>query len=459
MNQPFRCLPRLILFAHCLCFALMAQAQSWVPFHGGTNGSVRALLTDTTNGWLYVAGTFNQAGGAPSNCISRWNGSQWDDFSTSSPSCPNPSDVLALYNGTLYAEGNFGFPNNTKLGRWNGTQWDSVATVDAILRGLTTHTGKLIAYGNFQQIGGIVAPHIAAYDGTTWTTIGSLQLPPSGQLYTSLSYQGDLIVGGTFQDSTSTVKNLASWDGNNWSSIGWVEGPIGGSINALAVLQGDLIVGGSFNTIDGQVMRNLARWDGTNWHSLGGGTSFGGVSEMLVIENELFVTGLFDSVGTIAAEGVAKWDGSGWCNLLGQFSNQIDPMANYKDTLVVGGAFQQIDGQSVPYLSRWTSPSIVDTCESGVGIMDWVLPQGHLNVFPNPVQASSTLTVGAFPPHPHRAMELRWFNALGQLVHQSSAFAEDLTQLALPPNLVYGTYLLHLQQQGWQASGRVVVFP
>src|SRR5205085_10483935 len=114
------------------------------------------------------------------------------------------------------------------------------------------------------------------------------------------------------------ANHIARWDGTGWSVLG---SGTDTSVLAVAVSGTDLYAGGYFNTAGGIAATNIAKWDGTSWSALGSG--MGGacpfkcphVTALAVSGSRLYAGGLFTTAGGVAATNIAKWDGSGWTAL------------------------------------------------------------------------------------------------------------------------------------------------
>jgi len=105
--------------------------------------------------------------------------------------------------------------------------------------------GNIYAGGEFDSAGGLSVPHVAKWDGNSWSPLGpgltdaviKLTLDPFGNLYAV----------GRFQTSAGIRMNrVAKWDGTTWS-------PLGSGLNSItyAAAQdgvGHLYVGGAFTT-------------------------------------------------------------------------------------------------------------------------------------------------------------------------------------------------------------------
>jgi len=143
-------------------------------------------------------------------------------------------------------------------------------------------------------------------------------------------YNGDLIVGGGFDD------RIVSWNSSAWE-------PLGGGANRdvidLVVYNNTLIAAGRFSMIGGKDINGMASWDGNSWSDVGGSLEInsGNVRDMVVHKNEIYVVGSFTEIGNTAANYVAKWNSSAWESL-----NLIDNMESiwavevYNNRLYIG---------------------------------------------------------------------------------------------------------------------------
>jgi len=169
---------------------------------GGLSPTVHCLAT-LPNGDLVAGGEFMTAGGVSAACIARWDGAAWSPLGTGMNA---PVMALApLSNGDLVAGGLFfsaggGFANY--IARWDGTSWAPLGSGMSgglslsVLAVTTLPDGDLVAGGNFTIAGGVSASHIARWDGTSWSAIGSgmngfvrsLAMLPDGDLGVAVNF-------------------------------------------------------------------------------------------------------------------------------------------------------------------------------------------------------------------------------------------------------------------------------
>ena len=248
--------------------------QTWSPVGGGVNGEVLALYV--YDGELLVGGNFTRVGSPPNDqpiaAFARWDGTTWK-----APDPLNPSYALmgtplafAEYNGKLYVGGLFYAAYYNQTDRAYLAIWDKATQQilpaypvgqgpDNPVYALAVWNNKLYIGGEFQTIGGVVSPRLAALNGTTYQAVpGS---PTSGRVEVLLPTANGLYVGGTFTSvGGQTVNRVALLSANGtWSALGTGIGPW--TVKALALHNGFLYAGGNF-TQDGagQPLNYIAVW-------------------------------------------------------------------------------------------------------------------------------------------------------------------------------------------------------
>ena len=370
---------------------------------------VRAMAV--YQGELILAGIFDHAGGQPAKYIARWDGTTLRPLGGGLELSYDEANIrgLAVYNNELYAVGLFdragGLPVNG-IARWDGTTWRAVGSGLLISvnntvgfgRALQVHNGLLIAGGEFDRAGGVVAKNIAAWNGTAWTALGG------GASYTVWgleSFGTSLVAAGQFQIGAN-VEMVAAWNGATWSALGsgaptvpvttlravgtrlyadagatlarfdgtsWstagvatgiFSGVEGTSIRALHAHGSELIAGGQF-TIAGPAIGPLevasacviATDMAGGWRALGGGLGLSRPADRLLPWRGRWVAaGGFGEAGAVHAIGVAIYDGDRW-HRVATFDGPVWSAAIHQDALVVSGAFTTIDGKPFPGIARF----------------------------------------------------------------------------------------------------------
>ncbi len=339
-----------------------------VTFGANYNGEVHSLLV-LPNGDLLVGGAFTFAGTVPVSGLARWNGT----WSAMPAAGSRAMRLLQLGNGDVVAWWS-NFATGT-VQRWNGTAWSSLGAVTAgsgiepFVNGLCVRAnGDIVATGNFVAIGGVAASQKARWNGTAWSAMGSGMTPwmsnaPQGDTVVE-SPDGSLWLGGNFQTiGGATGPHLAAWNGSSWS----IQDPIAANdVVSRIVADGEhgMLVGGKFTTVGGGAANRIAAWTGASWQTLGTGVSHtlgfvdAGVRAIVrAPDGSILAGGLFNLAGGVPVANVARWNGSAWSAMgdVGGTVNDLVSLANGE--LVAGGAFSGTVGTPLWNVARWTGSS------------------------------------------------------------------------------------------------------
>ncbi len=404
------------------------DGTSWSPLGTGMSGSgsytsVSALTVfdDGSGPALYAGGRFTTSGGTAANYIARWDGTSWSPLGTGMSGGYTSVSALTVFDDgsgpALYAGGVFAMAGGaaaSRIAKWEGTSWSPLGTwtgkSHAVLALTVFDDGSgpaLYAGGAFTTTGGAAANHIARWDGTSWSPLGT-GMSGSGP-YTSVSAltvfdDGSgpaLYAGGIFTTAGGAAANsIAKWDGTSWSPLGT---GMNGGVLALTVFDDGsgpaLYAGGGFTTAGGAAANSIARWDGTSWSPLGTGMAgspiFGSasVSALTVFDDgsgpALYAGGFFSAAGGTAANFIAKWDGTRWSPLgtgmwgsVGFYSApSVSALTVFDDgsgpALYAGGIFTTAGGIAANGIARWDGTS---WSPLGTGLSGWV---HALTVFDN----------------------------------------------------------------------------
>jgi RHS repeat-associated protein len=315
----------------------------WTVLGAGVGATVgdRVNALEVFNGALYAGGRFSTAGGLSVHNLARWNGIAWSDVGFGTD---QEVHALQAWNGALYAAGAFavvgaGTVSAPGIARWDGTQWSALGGSGVGLsapagpgRALAVFGGSLYVAGTFGAAGGVAAPNVARWDGTSWSSLAGTGT--SGPVYgggvTSLAVYDDghgpqLFLGGVF---TNPCPLLAAWDGTGWSCVA---GPSDGEIDSLTVFDDGtgaaLYTGGSF-TLAGSGANRFARFKSGQWGGFGQGING---PQILGFQGTVWALAVFD-------------DGSG-----------------NGPALFAGGDFAGAGGTNSALLARWSRPLVCGT--------------------------------------------------------------------------------------------------
>ena len=367
-------------------------------------------------GNLIAAGFFDSAGGINANCVAQWNGTAWDSMAGGVARFASPPytfvNALTTYKNNLVAGG---FWVAYALQEWNGSKWfDSCGDVGLFwpychtcvpyVAAFTTYNGNLIVggqftsapgAGKFRNIGEVVNNNswLSMNEGTDFF----------GLVNALTVYNGYLIAGGLF-DSVGGIKakNIGAWNGTSWSVMGT---GIHGHVYALAVINGYLIAGGAFDSAGGQSAKNIAMWDGGSWRPIGSGVN-GAVNALTTYNNYLVIGGTFDSAGGIKASNIAEWLWNRWYPLGAGTNNGVYAMAVMGSNLYVGGSFTTAGGNPANCVAEWNQP---------LGVNELSLSGNDVELYPNPNTGQFNLVIASAAKQSHSIIEI--YNMLGEKIY------------------------------------------
>ena len=261
----------------------------------------------------------------------------------------------------LYAGGYFtqaGGNNIAHVAKWNGTNWSSLGTgVDQGVHALEIINGDLYVGGEFLNAGGNSAVRIAKYDGSVWTGFGN---GLGGSVNAIAEYNGEIYAGG--------LGGLQKWNGTNWVELGSGIGGNNPYVSALKVYNSELYVAGEFELAGGLTANGIAKWNGSAW-SIPGGTgldSFGFAYALEVFNGELYVGGQFTTAGGIADTCLAKWNGTNWVAVNTGFTDfisenpSISSLKAINNSLFLGGYFDTIGNMPVNFVAKYDGTTFSD---------------------------------------------------------------------------------------------------
>ncbi len=204
----------------------------------------------------------------------------------------------------------------------------------------------VLVVGGEVAAGGMLATAIAAFDGTSWSPLGT---PPMANVTALTAWNGQLVAAG----GSGSSHQIASFAGTTWTVLGTANGVV----KAMTTFSGDLFVGGLFRVLNGAQMRSVARWNGVSWSEPGGG--IGGEVRAMAVLGSLFVGGSLTSAGGAPVGNLALWNGVSW-SAGATFDGPIDALAVRSNISVVnsfvfaGGSFTTVGTVPAAHIARFT---------------------------------------------------------------------------------------------------------
>ena len=325
------------------------------------------------NARLYAGGLFFIGGTGTFQGIARWDGSMWvpvgDGVGGGTPGVA----ALAVFNDgsgpALYAGGRFmsaGGNPAIHIARWDDTSWSTLGS--GVNPGVAGQSGvfalavfddgggpALYAGGEFSTAGAAVVNNIAKWNGSFWAPLGSGFA--NGVVYALCVYDDGtgpaLYAGGNLAGGPSGIAK--------WTSLGWSALPsqVSGTVFAFAVFNGELYAGGEFLNAGSVSAPRVAKWNGNSWSALGAGLD-NTVRALAVFDDgsgpAVFAGGDFVFSGTQFVNHVAAWNGTTWRNLQGGTNGPVLGMGLDGRSLVIGGLIGAVgSGQPATGVARWVN--------------------------------------------------------------------------------------------------------
>ena len=349
--------------------ALSATTGDALAWNANADNGVNALLLDGDT--LYVAGYFNHIGGAPRSSLAALdvNSAQASGWA---PQVDQPYVYsLSGWNNTVYAGGQFTSVGESVTGGFAridkttglAAAVPQVRDIASVVSMQTQTDGKVIVGGLFTDIQGVARNNLARLnsDGSldlSWNPGGAFGVQAialtDSTVYLSISGQG--IVGG------QSRSGLAAVDVHTGLATDW-QPSADNTVSSIAIAGNTVYMGGDFTQLDGQPRNILGAVDGSTGDLLAWNPSVnvtGRVRAILPYDGHVFVGGAFTAVGGQTRNIIASldpitgaadsWDASAnGSNVPGFF--EVFSLAAAGDTLYVGGAFQNIGGQTRPNLA------------------------------------------------------------------------------------------------------------
>jgi hypothetical protein len=381
---------QLVLIASIFLFSLVSRAQLWQGVPLQFNHFVTFMYYDSIGEVSYVAGTFQYVDGVPCNVVQIT-----DSGYHRLPLCPLANVVdMIRYDGKIFACSSMG------LAIWDGTVWDHVLGAGYSFGQFMPYQGKLLISGRTPN-SNTSESSLLLWDNGNITenlfNIESLWGSQSGNIRRMVEYKGKLYIAGNFSNLVTdpSIHEIAAWDGSSWHSVGeLITGGLS-SVWDMLVWKDTLYVCGQFDEETGSGANAIAQWDGQQWHRMGEGLSqsaYPAAADMMIFNDELYVAGQFNIVngrlvGDISGSGFAKWTGTQWCTMGTQARGAIGGLGRFKDDLYVTGAFYEINSMNYEFIARWIGGDYTDSCsapESSVGTRSTKPEISALTVYPNP---------------------------------------------------------------------------
>lgn len=297
--------------------------NQWVGLSADSQiNEICAVVEDSANNSIYVAGDFSRIGGR-----NVWNIARYDtiarkffpfaesygaDANIEGARIPGIIRCMTLYNGILYVGGEFasaGAVANTAYCFQYNIGTDTISSLNAtVLTGnvltMDTNGTFLLLGGSFLNAGGIAtADYLVKWtiSGGAWASITTGT--PLNNEVSKIHYSSantTWYIGGLFTDATgiAAADYIVSWNGTSFSALG--VSTLTAQVRAIIYANSTLFVGGDFYGIkifDGSTWSTMSNIDGTFY-------AYGFASN----GTYLFIVGTADNFLTSAGYPTYKYD-------------------------------------------------------------------------------------------------------------------------------------------------------
>ncbi len=299
-------------------------APDWSLFGSGFNGRVNTIAS-YDNG-LAAGGNFTRINAVHAGFACSWDGETWTPF-------PWSEDFEAEASAVYQDRPVIGLGDAPGVKQWMTDRWEPLGGgADGSVHFLGVWQDKLIAAGYFTEIGGVAAENVAMFDGNSWHPMG--QGMGFSLVQDITDHDGDLIVVGKLTLNVNHPRGaatIARWDGKRWSAID--EGVVASSdfdMEAVHSFNGELLIGGTFR-LEPQVWIGLARREGDTWVEVG---DFSRTEAIVEYQDRLVILD--------GSESLFSFDGTAFSPMPWGLHKvyRVDEFAVHKDGLVAIGAFR-----------------------------------------------------------------------------------------------------------------------
>jgi len=375
---------------------ILDSGASWVTVAmpaAGAAGAVDVVVQTSDNGETVLANAYayNPAGEIGGTAYGPYS---WTNLGSGLSATGGSENVFALAcDGTrLYAGG--GFTNMGGVTTFNVAMWDPAGgTWTNLGSGLGSANGgyvydlahdgtNLYAGGTFTNAGAVAANHIAMWNGTTWTNLGT---GVSVQVF-ALAFGGtNLYCGYDRRRIPANMAGVGTWNGTTWSNSEAGFGAQANLIYDMEYMGGTLYAGGGFRTMGGVAITNLAMRnpaDTGTWAGMGGANAGACVYTLAQDGTNLYAGGTFTNVGGVAANRIAMWNGASWTNLgSGVQGSSVSRSVHDGRNLYVAGVFTNAGGVAANRIAMWNGASWTNVGDVGTNFPGAVLAHDGVNLY------------------------------------------------------------------------------
>lgn len=393
-----------------------AAQQNWaaVPcYKPNLSEEVNRMFVDSLNNEIILNSNYGyQACNITYKGVFAFNGNTFRDLDFGlNKHDPNPGangykvmDCVPFNSKTLFGGAFLSVGSNTLFAKsialWNGAVWDTfpkycfpnnLSGSGGGINGFLRHNGKLLIYGAFDTIGGIITKNVCSFDGSNFAAVPSIPVVDNYVIGKLVAYKNKLIASGAFYSYTvGSISRVAMFDGTNWSSVG---NGVWGSlsfVNDMVIYNDTLYIAGSWPQSAGNVSNYIMKWDGNQLYDAGFGGFHGtdAITSLVVYKDRLFTFGNFNQAAGKKAYGIAYYEKGNWTVPQDSIANYgVRYGVVYNGDLYIAGAFKNINKDTtIRNFAKLVCPDFdaASGCISSVSKNS--LNELRIRFFPNPVQ-------------------------------------------------------------------------
>jgi hypothetical protein len=222
------------------------NGTTWTPRGGSGSINNDVYSLDVQNGYLYAAGAFTNAGGeATADRVAMFDGYMWQGLASAGDldgAIGNGSvfGISVLPDGRVFIGGTFINAGPGGLGDrvafWDpaSESWNPIGGSGAVDDAINSTVYAIVASGARVYIAGsfvnagtnALADHVAMWNGSAWTGLGSNVAGTDGAIAGAVMglalYGSNVIVSGNFGDAGGVANTtmVAAWNGAKWMALG-----------------------------------------------------------------------------------------------------------------------------------------------------------------------------------------------------------------------------------------------
>ena len=259
------------------------------------------------------------------------------------------------YDVVAFSDNNIFIRSGVYLQHWNGTTWTTITTIASTdisqIKKIKKIGGEMYMINDSNVTG-----YISKYDGTTWTIICSFI---SNDTEYGNSNANDIVIygsniyicGGFTSVNGVSVNHIAVWDGSSWSNVGsGISTFLYSFIRCMAIVGTTLYIGGSF-TLNGETDIHFATLIGSQFYKFS--QEFNATPVIMVVNGTVLYIG-----GYGGSPSISYWDGTSLTSLNNPNDSYVNYIRNsiviYGTDIYVGGEFPSVvDGITVNYIAKY----------------------------------------------------------------------------------------------------------